>query len=231
MKGILQLSVIPMRATPSDKAEMVNQVLFGETFDVLERTEKWCKIKLHHDHYEGWIDNKQYAWTKTKNKKEISVVSSLFEKIKKEDATLIIPMGAVTEHTKPVHRSLIKTALLFLHTPYLWGGRTFMGIDCSGFTQVVFKVHGIPLKRDACQQAAQGKKINFENSTTNDLAFFHNTEGRVIHVGIVIKEKDKTRIIHASGKVRMDILDEKGIYDEATHAYTHRLHSIKRMER
>lgn len=83
MKGILQLSVIPMRATPSDKAEMVNQVLFGETFDVLKQTEKWSKIRLHHDHYEGWIDKKQYAWTKTKNKKEISVVSSLFEKIKK----------------------------------------------------------------------------------------------------------------------------------------------------
>ncbi len=231
MKGIAQLSVIPMRATPSDKAEMVSQVLFGETFDVVEQTEKWSKIKLHHDSYEGWIDNKQFKWTKTKNKKELSVATSLFEKIKKEDTTLIVPMGAVKEHSKPLRRSLLKTALLFLNTPYLWGGRTFMGIDCSGFVQVIFRVHGIQLKRDAYQQAAQGKKINFENSSTNDLAFFQNAEGRVIHVGIVIKEKNKTRIIHASGKVRVDILDEKGVYDEATHTYTHRLHSIKRMVR
>lgn len=231
MTGIVQLSVIPMRATPSDKAEMVNQVLFGETFDIVERTEKWSKIKLHHDQYEGWIDNKQYVSTKTKNKRSVSVVTSVVEKIKCAGETLTIPMGSVVETQKPVKRTLLKTALLLLNSPYLWGGRTFMGIDCSGFVQVVFRVHGISLRRDAWQQATQGKKIKFTDTVTNDLAFFHNAEGKVIHVGIVIKEKNKINIIHASGSVRIDKLDEQGILNADTNTYSHQLHTIKRIVR
>ncbi|MFN8238591.1 MAG: NlpC/P60 family protein [Chitinophagales bacterium] len=231
MKGYAHLSVIPMRATPSDKAEMVNQVLYGETFDILERTEKWSKIRLHHDNYEGWTDNKQIESGNANSKKKMGVVASLFKRVSIYGNAITLPMGAFTEHAMPVKDNLIKTAKRFLHTPYLWGGRTFMGIDCSGFAQVVFRVHGIRLKRDAWQQAAQGKKIKFTDAATNDLAFFHNAEGKVIHVGIVIKEKNKMNIIHASGKVRIDMLDEQGIFNADINAYSHQLHSIKRMTR
>lgn len=230
MNGINILAAISMRREPSDKSEIVNQVLYGETFLILEKQEKWSKIKLHHDQYEGWIDNKQ--WQKQEsgvmNKDKVSIVSNLF--LKKSNH--IYPLGSLVDFEVSQHmKSLLQTAKLFLNTPYLWGGRTFMGIDCSGFTQVVFRVHGIKLLRDAYQQATQGKKIKFTDVMTNDLAFFSNNEGKIIHVGIVIKEKNDLKIIHASGKVRIDKLKEDGIFYEETQTYSHQLHSIKRISK
>ncbi|MDB5226798.1 MAG: ykfC [Bacteroidota bacterium] len=229
MKGINYLSTIPMRREPSDKAEMVNQLLYGEIFDVVEKLEKWSRIKLHHDQYEGWIDNKQYSEISSNKRQQIYTVNKLFVKHEK----MILPMGSFIQNSKfIIHNSdtsLLQTAKLFLGVPYLWGGRTFMGIDCSGFTQVVFRNHGIRLLRDTYQQETQGKKIKFDQLMTGDLAFFRNAEGRVIHVGIIICEKNTKNIIHASGKVRIDVFDEEGIYNEETKSYSHRLHSIKRV--
>jgi cell wall-associated NlpC family hydrolase len=228
MKGIVFLSVAPMRKEPSDKAEMVNQILFGETFDILEKQEKWTKIKLHHDKYEGWIDNKQFTINNSRltihNSKKI--IADLF--IKRTNT--ILPLGSFVDFdVKENKKTLLQTAKLFLNTPYLWGGRTFAGIDCSGFTQVVFRVYSIKLLRDAYQQQTQGKKITLKNAETNDLAFFSNADGRVTHVGIVIKDKNSLKIIHASGKVRIDNLNEQGIFNEETQTYSHHLHSIKRI--
>ncbi len=225
MKGINLLPAIPMRKEPSDRSEMVNQLLYGETFDILEKQEKWSKIKLSHDKYEGWIDNKQWEIANRKNIKQ-NVISSLF--LKKKNS--IYPLGSFVDfNVSENKKTLLQTAKLFLNTPYLWGGRTFLGIDCSGFTQVVFRTAGIKLMRDAYQQATQGKKIKLADAATNDLAFFSNNEGRIIHVGIILKEKNKQKIIHASGKVRIDQLDERGIYFEDTQTYSHALHSIKRI--
>ena len=228
MNGINYLSVIPMRKEASDKSEMTNQVLYGETFKILEKNEKWSKIQLHHDKYEGWIDNKQWAINNERltinNSKRI--VNTLF--VKKNN--IIHPAGSFVDFKVTENKnSILQTAKLFLNTPYLWGGRSFMGIDCSGFTQVVFRVHGIKLLRDTYQQTTQGKKIQLVNAATNDLAFFSNDKGSVIHVGIIIKEKNKLKIIHASGKVRIDNFDEKGILNAEKQIYTHHLHSIKRI--
>lgn len=226
------LSVIPMRATPSDKAEMVNQILFGETFDMLEIQEKWSKVRLHHDNYEGWIDNKQYSLLKEKRKKinATNRIKQLFKKVITPYGSQLLPMGAIHFTEQPNNKNLLQTAKQLLNAPYLWGGRTPMGIDCSGFTQLVFSLHGVQLKRDAYQQATQGKSIQLINAATGDLAFFTNTEGRIIHVGIIIQQKNKLSIIHASGKVRIDILDEHGILNVETKKYTHQLHSIKRIK-
>lgn len=228
MKGIAFLSVIPMRKEPSDKAEIVNQILFGETFDVLEKQEKWSKIKLHHDKYEGWIDNKQ--WTINDVRLTINSSKKTISELFLKDKKVIFPLGSYVEfNVKENKKTLLQTAKLFLNTPYLWGGRTFAGIDCSGFTQVVFRVHDIKLLRDAYQQQTQGKKIKLQDAVTNDLAFFSNPEGRVVHVGIVINEKNKLKIIHSSGRVRIDMLDEQGIFNEETQTYSHHFHSVKRI--
>lgn len=230
MKGICFLSAVPVRSEPSDKAELVNQALFGETFDILQQEEKWSKIRLHHDQYEGWMDNKQ--WKKYTGKatdyRTKTVVNLPFIKTKE----FIYPAGSYADiSVRPTQNTLIQTAKQFLNTPYLWGGRTFMGIDCSGFTQIVFRIHGIHLLRDAYQQATKGKKVSVKNSETNDLAFFHNASGKIIHVGIVIKEKNVLKIIHAAGRVRIDTLDERGIWNAEIQAYSHTLHSIKRMKK
>ncbi len=230
--GIVHLSAIPMRNEPSDKSEMVNQILYGETFDVIEENEKWTKVKLKHDDYMGWIDKKQWHPAE-QHQQTNNIIKELYQAISFDDKTIYAPMGSFVERKKlsktTKKNSIIYNAKLFLETPYLWGGRTFFGIDCSGFTQVVYRANGINLMRDAYQQATQGETITFENARNEDLAFFENKEKKIIHVGIVIKEDKKLKIIHASGKVRIDVLTYKGIYNEETKEQTHSLCLIKRI--
>ena len=122
---------------------------------------------------------------------------------------------------------LINTAYMYLNAPYLWGGKTLFGIDCSGFTQMVYKLNGYKLLRDASQQASQGEVLSFiEESEPGDLAFFDNEEGKIIHVGIML---ENNYIIHASGKVRIDRLDHLGIYNAELNRHTHRLRVIKKI--
>ena len=165
------------------------------------------------------------AWKTTDNSTlYLPIGSSLafFEgnscKINNEKFEIIGPKGDI--------ENFVTTAKSFLNVPYLWGGRTHFGIDCSGFTQAVFKLHGINLKRDASMQAEEGSAIeNVQKATLGDLAFFENESGKVTHVGIML---NNWQIIHASGKVKIDSIDEKGIYSEELKRYTHKLHSIKR---
>ena len=125
-----------------------------------------------------------------------------------------------------VYADIPELAYFFLNAPYLWGGKTLFGIDCSGFTQAVLKLVGIPIKRDAAQQAEQGETVNFlPEVKTGDLAFFDNSEGRIIHVGIMLSSN---QIIHASGRVKIDSIDDQGIYSAELGRYSHHLRIIKR---
>ncbi|WP_395058236.1 NlpC/P60 family protein [Flavobacterium sp.] len=252
MFGICNLANIPLRIEPSDRSELVSQVLFGEHFTVLEKNQKWSKIHLFFDDYEGWVDNKQFAEITEEqfeqlSKDSIVLNSDLIEYITSPKNLLIpIPLGASlsflnyetinTENfsfeglrisgIKP-KSNLINTAFMYMNAPYLWGGKTPFGIDCSGFTQMVYKLNGYKLFRDASQQAGQGEALSFiEESEPGDLAFFDNEEGNIIHVGIIM---DDNYIIHASGKVRIDRLDHLGIYNAEVNKHTHKLRVIKKI--
>lgn len=245
--AICHLSIVPLRETPSDRSELVSQILYGELFKVIEERKNWSKIRLAFDGYEGWIDNKQYLKISEEDyislNNEIPRLSTdLVEFIEDKNNQLFpIPLGAAlngllllnhtydgsSTHNKASKSNLIQTSFLYLNTPYLWGGKTPFGIDCSGFTQMVYKLNGYQLLRDASQQAKQGEALSFiEESEPGDLAFFDNNEGEIIHVGIIMKDN---YIIHAHGKVRIDRLDHSGIYNVDKNVHTHKLRVIKKI--
>jgi hypothetical protein len=240
MKNRISVAIAPLRREPSDRSEMVSQGLFGEELEVLERQEKWSMIRLKHDGYEGWIDNKQLDSVSINEELE-RVNVPLLQCLRSNHDSMWLPAGAMAPaawntSSAPVswtgsRPDIEKCALLFLHAPYLWGGRTVMGIDCSGFSQMVMLLNGISLPRDAYQQAEIGTTVTFiEESLTGDLAFFDNAEGRITHVGIVLRDSNEgCRIIHASGQVRIDTLDHEGIFHSEQSVYTHKLRIIKRI--
>ena len=253
--GICNLSVIPLRAEPSDKSEMVSQILFGETFEILEKKNQWLYVKTHADEYAGWMDEKQMRSLSTTQLKQIQqapqtclldITATAFG----NSGSVLLVIGSSlplyaenkfkigeeefqtegdTIHTGKVdlHQRIPFHAVKFAGMPYLWGGRSLFGLDCSGFTNVVFKLAGIKLRRDAWQQSEQGILVSFIDETRpGDLAFFHNEENKITHVGIILEGK---KVIHASGKVRIDTIDHYGIYNEEQKRYTHQLRLIKRM--
>jgi hypothetical protein len=256
--GISTLSIIPLRKEPSEQSEMVSQLLFGESYRVLKRKNQWLKILTQFDSYTGWIDQKLYSEISESTYKHFinnppPVLASLIMSIEckgmhplhilagsnlpnynSENRSLEIE-GKIFQ-TRWVHGNITPKgtdhlpgiAALFLNTPYLWGGRSIFGCDCSGFVQLVYKILGLSLERDAIKQAEQGFVIeSLGKSRQGDLAFFVNKESRICHVGLILSPAE---IIHCSGYVRKDKIDGKGIYNSETREYTHRLLMIKRPE-
>lgn len=245
--GICNLSIVPLRCEAADTSELVSQVLYGDLFKIIEQRKNWSKIRLAFDSYEGWIDNKQYSQISEENYKLISketpnLTTDLVEFIEDQNKQLFpITIGSslnglsILNHKydgnsiakKEKKSNIVKTAFIFLNAPYLWGGKTPFGIDCSGFTQMTYKLNGYKLLRDASQQATQGEALSFiEESEPGDLAFFDNNEGTITHVGIIMKDN---YIIHAHGKVRIDRLDHSGIYNVDKNTHTHKLRVIKKI--
>lgn len=257
--GICHLSVVPCRAEASDKSEQVTQLLFGELIKVYEKKSSWYRIKHQNDGYECYIDEKQFLFIKQKEFELIketrpNVLTDLADlishKASGERMSILIGSqlsgfstkdnslnfsnqeyhieGSFAEKLTPKPKNSLKDhALLLLNSPYQWGGRSPFGIDCSGFVQLVYKLNGIQLPRDASQQAKMGQALSFiEEAEEGDLAFFDNEEGLITHVGILL---DSNRIIHASGKVRIDKLDHQGIYNQEINDYTHRLRLIAKI--
>lgn len=250
--GFCHLSVVPLRAEASDSSEMISQLLFGECVEVLEQTEKWTRVKCLWDNYEAWVDSKQIIIGIHEQDALASLRAQVqvdrYAEVEMFNATALLSIAS-TINTELVNKylanakcrftgrsvemgakaieSISQLSLKWLNTPYLWGGRSIFGIDCSGFTQAVFKMHGVKLHRDAHQQAEQGNLVSFvEEALPGDLAFFDNAEERIIHVGIVIENQ---QIIHASGQVRIDRLDHQGIFNVDTKKYSHKLRIIKRL--
>lgn len=245
--GCCHLSLVPVRESASDQSEMVTQLLFGDVFEILEKTPKWIKIKNAFDDYEGWIDHKQYLSISAehfqKQKEQLLQCSTdLVEYVQDKNNHLMpIVIGSsvygmndlgfefdINQNDVKVNKqNILSTALLYLNSPYLWGGMSPFGIDCSGFTQMVYKICGIKLYRDSSQQALQGSSLSFiEEAKPGDLAFFDNEEGRIIHVGIMMKNN---YIIHAHGKVRIDRIDHTGIFNNDIQNYSHKLRVIKQI--
>lgn len=232
VKGICRFPLVACRREPNERSEMVSQLLYGESYEVLEDTTTWLHIRNTRDQYESWIDAKLHS--RFPDKQEEQVVLAIPFTILNKDTSkqLILPGGSLVDaslvDTSKVD-SLIDTALKYIDAPYLWGGKSIWGMDCSGFIQVVFQIHGMDISRDAYQQAELGESIEFnELIEEGDLAFFSEGDERISHVGICLGDE---KIIHASGKVRIDRLDHHGIFNVDTQKYTHELRLIKRNKR
>jgi hypothetical protein len=236
---------------------MVTQLLFGDHFEILETQDSWCRIRIAYDGYECWADKKQFLpiaqqTVSILDNSEIYCVNELVSVVTERKTGQLFPVSigstlpnfddgeCVVENTAfgydgaYIHghlpftkNGIVEIAMLYLNSPYLWGGKTPFGIDCSGFTQMVYKLNGIKIKRDAWQQAEQGETLSFvEEAEPGDLAFFDNSEGRIVHVGIVM---DNNKIIHAAGKVRIDGFDHHGIFNNDKKDYSHQLRLLKRI--
>ena len=254
--GLCPLSVVPLRSEPSHRSEMVNQMLFGEACSVVDEQDEWLRIRLAHDGYEGWLlrvqllpldEDAYHEYCSVQPALVGDTVELLEHESRATKARVLLAgsylpgydaaSGRVTLGTQTYffngrlaeparsREELLLQAYLFLNAPYQWGGRSLFGLDCSGFTQMVYRLAGVSLLRDASQQATQGETLSFlEESLPGDLAFFDNDEGRITHVGILVRPD---QIIHCSGQVRLDGIDQHGIYNFELRKHTHRLRLIK----
>ena len=249
------LSLVPMRAETSDKAELVTQLLFGECYEVVAQEGNWLQLQLASDGYRGWIDFKQHTpvtaeyykeWRRAPHPRVTEMVQVVQkdgvripvsagsylpffdgETVRINGEQLSYTGGASSTEVLPTQEQLADVACSFLKAPYLWGGKSVFGMDCSGFMQQVYGICGFQLPRDASQQVAYGEEVHFvEQAYPGDMAFFSNDEGRIVHVGMLLEGQ---RIIHAHGEVRIDKLDHIGIYNVGLKKYSHQLRIIKRI--
>ncbi len=255
--GVCLLSVVPLRAFPEHQSEMVSQLLFGDLFTVIDKRKDWYQVKMHQDHYQGWVAANQVQGLEESDFLAITanpgnvVAADLLQLLEDKSRGSSFPIGAgcslpfyekgklsvagkvyeyagkVIEQAVPVSEGISQIALIFLNVPYLWGGRSAFGMDCSGFTQLVYKMAGLKIPRDSSIQATHGETIHLINEAQpGDLLFFDNQEEQINHVGILLNEG---HIIHCHGKVRVDMIDHQGIYNRELKKYTHPLRLIKRI--
>lgn len=236
--GICKLSVVPMRKDASHTSELVSELLFNDIYKIIEENDEWLKIQCMYDSYEGWIRKLQHhEITDNEYKEYISKEKYIVNTPIVYYDDLVLSFGSKVfeniEGTIPLSKNydsdvLIESAFKMMNVPYRWGGKSVMGIDCSAFVQLCSKIAGYKLPRDASQQYEFGDTIsNLSEAQAGDIAFFENKSHRIIHVGILLS---KNMIIHASGKVRIDRIDETGIFNNELNQYTHYLCKIKRLK-
>ncbi len=255
MKAICLASIVPVRAGAADEAEIMTQLLFGDTFEILKTKNQWNYIKASYDDYEGWIDEKVILPVSDEkynriNQTEKYFTSGILNEVQLEkNGKFLLPMGSLLPGFDPEtgeffmgdekgifkgdfitgkhpKEKILEYAFTYMNAPYLWGGKTHFGLDCSGLTQMTYKMCGHDLLRNAKDQATQGVSISLDEAEAGDLAFFTNKAGKVIHVGFLLGDG---KIFHSHGNAHIDPIDEKGIWSIKFKRYSHQLSDVRRI--
>ena len=240
--GICNLSVVPVRKDSSSISELITQLMFGELYTITKQVEKWYYIKVEDDSYNGWVN---YTQIRIISKIDFDILNlvkpkysiKIIDFIYKNSEPTLISMGSKISSCQYLgytykgdfsedinNKTILESETKFLNSPYLWGGKTSLGVDCSGFTQIVYKINNINISRDASQQASQGRLITEKEIKPGDLAFFGESNKKITHVGIML---NKEKIIHAFGKVRIDKINSKGIINLVSQRISHKLICFK----
>lgn len=229
-KGICNVILSPIRENDAENSPMLSQILYGESFDILDVSEDFTLIKMNMDGTEGWMDSRHISQVDERN---AQIVTRNFSVCDLPEGRSLLSIGSEVENPPNniekllTRESVTETAREFLNVPFLAGGRSFFGVDAAGFVQLVFKVHGVTLPRTAALQSAHGEVLDFlEESKPGDVAFFENANGEIAHCGIVC---DDFQIIHVNEKVRIDALDSSGIFNKDLSRHTHKLRFVKRI--
>jgi len=189
--GICNIGLIPVRSEPDDRSEMVTQILFGEMFKIVEENPKWAKIVLDLDGYQGWIDKNQFLALDNDQYNHLTSLPVCFSSepsgsitLKNDQKTMPLVIGSILRGVdtnnisfgdeefiytgrvvqakqEPSREKILHNSMFYINSSYLWGGKSTYGIDCSGLTQMVYRLSGLHLLRDASQQATQGESISF----------------------------------------------------------------------
>ena len=238
IEAICLIAHAPMRAEPSDKSEMINELIYGEPVMIIENHGSWLYIESQLDSYSGWVDRLQVSEQPEEIQKNRVVLRN--RNIFLSDRSILLSYGSlipamesssIESSEDPVSPGkiltrLINDAKLWLNASYVWGGKSIFGVDCSGFIQTIFRGQNLLLPRDSYQQAEKGHLVAFEDAKAGDLAFFSKTGARIDHVGLLI---ESNRIIHASSYVRIDGFVDEGILSLVNGRLSHKLHSIRRI--
>jgi len=242
---------VPLRSGPSHRSEMLSQILFGEKYRIIDRSGNWAKTETVFDNYRGWIDLDHLQHTPADDLPGGEVLNRSLQCFRSDKTIMVIEAGSEIynpdfegkkfsigknsystcadfsiNYVTP-KGTIADTAMKFINSPYLWGGRIPSGIDCSGYTQMIYKIHGKAIPRNSWQQAETGDTVGFiDEARTGDLVFFDNELGKITHVGMILSQG---LVIHGSGRVRIDRIDHQGIFKHETGTYSHKLRLIKRI--